>query len=144
VTTHLQSGNVVLESSVRSASALAGDLEDTLAAAFGFDIDVMVRSGREMVKLVKANPFLRRGIDPSTLAVGFLKAKPAAAAGRRLDGADFSPEEFALAGSEIYLRYPNGLGRAKMSPAFFERTLGTPATVRNWSVVTKLAELSRG
>jgi hypothetical protein len=31
-----------------------------------------------------------------------------------------------------------------MSGAYFERTLATPATVRNWSVVTKMADLSRG
>ena len=144
VTTHLQTGNVVLQSNLRSAKTIARDLEAALGTAFDFDIDVMVRTAGETAKIVQGNPFVRRGVDPSTLAVGFLKARPAAAASRRLDGADFAPEEFALSRSELYLRYPNGLGRAKMSGAYLERALATPATLRNWSVVTKLAELSRG
>ncbi|HEX6311382.1 MAG TPA: DUF1697 domain-containing protein [Acidimicrobiia bacterium] len=143
VTTHLQTGNVVLEGRGR-AGALGERLEATLADAFGFDIDVMVRSATEMARIARANPFVQRGVDRSTLAVGFLRRRPAAAAARELDDAGFDPEEFALEGSELYLRYPNGLGRSKMSTAFFERKLATPVTVRTWGVVTKLVELSRG
>ena len=55
----------------------------------------------------------------------------------------FDPEEFELRGRELYLRYPNGFGRSKMSPTIFEKALATSATVRTWKVVTKLAELAR-
>jgi uncharacterized protein (DUF1697 family) len=142
-TTHLQSGNVLLQSSGTGAG-LAEGLEATLAKAFGFDIDVMVRTATELNKVAKANPFLKRGIDPSTLAVGFLRTRPPAALTRRLDGVDFGREQFALKGSDLYLRYPNGIGRSTMSTAYFERALETRSTVRNWSVVTKLVELGRG
>jgi uncharacterized protein (DUF1697 family) len=49
-----------------------------------------------------------------------------------------------LRGAELYLRYPDGVARSKMSPPLFERALGRPATVRSWRVVAKVAELSSG
>ena len=44
----------------------------------------------------------------------------------------------------MYLRYPNGTGRSRMTNEFWERSLGLTATSRNWNTVTKLAALARG
>lgn len=143
VTTHLQSGNVVLSSGERSADAVARALEDVLREELDLDIDVIVRTGAQLEKVLGTNPLLGRGVDTKTLHVGFLKSKPKAAAARALGSADFGRDEFALAGRELYLRYPDGQGRSKMSGAFFERALATPMTIRNWAVVTKLAQLAR-
>jgi uncharacterized protein (DUF1697 family) len=143
VTTHLQSGNVVLSARERSADAAGRALEDVLRERMDLDIDVIVRTAAQLEQALGANPLHGRGVDTKTLHVGFLKSKPKAAAARALDGADFGRDEFALVGRELYLRYPDGQGRSKMSGAFFERALATPMTVRNWAVVTKLAELAR-
>jgi uncharacterized protein (DUF1697 family) len=143
VVTHLQTGNVVLSSSERSAAKVERALEDSLRAGLDLDVAVMVRSAAQLAKLLEDNPLLGRGADTKPLAIGFLKAKPPAAAARKVADADFGRDEFELRGTELYLRYPDGLGRSKMSSAFFERTLDTPITVRNWSVVTKLVQLAR-
>ncbi len=142
VTTHLQSGNVILETRERSPDTVERSIEKTLRADLDLDIDVIVRRASDLGKVAKNNPFLRRGTDPATLHVGFLKKKPAAAAGRALTSRDFGDDELVLKGAELYLRYPGGYGRSKMTGAIFERVLRTPVTVRNWKVVTKLVELT--
>ena len=139
VITHLPTGNVVLRSAggaKKVAESVAGVVRDE----FDLEIPVMVRTAAQVEKVASTNPFGKA--DRSELHVAFLEAKPTAAAARKLDDLDFDPEEFELRGSEIYLRYPDGLGRSKMSPAIFEKRLGTSATVRTWKVVTKLAELA--
>ena len=141
VTTHLQSGNVILATRERRPDALERSIEEALRTGLDLDIDVIVRRASDLTKVAKNNPFLGRGTDPATLHVGFLKKKPAAAAARALTGTDFGDDELVLRGTELYLRYPSGYGRSKMTGAIFERVLHTPVTVRNWKVVTKLAEL---
>ena len=46
-------------------------------------------------------------------------------------------------GREIYLWYPHGAGRSKLTGDYFEHQLGTAAAARNWNTVTKLLELMR-
>lgn len=141
--THLQTGNVVLAARERSADAVGRALEGVLRERLDLDVDVMVRTRAQLDKVLNGNPLLGRGVDTKALHIGFLKSKPPAAEARALGGADFGRDEFALSGRELYLRYPDGLGRSKMSGAFFERALTTPMTVRGWAVVTKLAQLAR-
>jgi len=45
-------------------------------------------------------------------------------------------------GHDLYLYLPNGVGRTKL-PAYLDRQLKTPFTIRNWNTVMKLIELSR-
>jgi uncharacterized protein (DUF1697 family) len=142
VTTHLQSGNVILEARASRPDAVVRSIEETLRTDLDLDIDVIVRRASDLAKVAKSNPFLSRGADPATLHVGFLKKKPAAATARALTGTDFGDDELVLRGAELYLRYPGGYGRSKMTGATFERVLRTPVTVRNWKVVTKLVELT--
>ncbi|HYV60723.1 MAG TPA: DUF1697 domain-containing protein [Acidimicrobiia bacterium] len=142
VRTHLQSGNVVLHSSKRSPTAAAKRIEDLVGSEFGVNADVMVRSADQLAKIVRANPLARGRTGSDTLHVAFLKSRPAAAATRALAGRSFGDDEFVIRGSEIYLRYPNGVAGSKMNTALFEGALGTPGTVRTWKVVTRLNELA--
>ncbi|MGH9037592.1 MAG: DUF1697 domain-containing protein [Acidimicrobiia bacterium] len=116
----------------------------TLAAIkeeFGFPVPVVVRTAKELQKVLASNPFLAAGADPSTLHVVFLGSEPSKAAVARLDPDRSPPDEFAAAGAEVFLRCPNGFGRSKLGVDYFERVLGVPATIRNWTTVTKLVEM---
>jgi uncharacterized protein (DUF1697 family) len=75
--------------------------------------------------------------------VAFLSAAPSVGAVKKLDAAQFAPDELEIAGREVYLHYPNGYGRTKLTNAVLERRLGVDATTRNWRTVTKLAELTK-
>ena len=142
VRTHLQSGNVVLRSAKRSASAVARQIEQVVAAEFGVNADVMVRTGAELANIVRTNPLARGRTKPDMLHVAFLKQRPTAAVTRALAGRTFGDDEFVIRGAEIYLRYPHGVAGSKMNTALFEGALGTPGTVRTWKVVTRLNELA--
>ena len=48
-----------------------------------------------------------------------------------------------VAGSDVYVCYPDGQGHSKMSGAALEKLLGVAITVRNWNVTTALAEGAR-
>ena len=99
---------------------------------------------RRSSKAVAAkNPFVRRGEtrDPKTLHVAFLEKAPAKAAVAKLDPDRSPPDAFGVRGREVYLSYPNGSGRTKLSLSYLERVLGVEGTARNWRTVQRLAEL---
>jgi uncharacterized protein (DUF1697 family) len=140
VQTYVQSGNVVFRSPVRSAPKLARSIEERIRGDLGLDVVVLVRSASELAALVDGDPF----DDPEKMHVTFLAEKPAAARVRALDPDRSPPDEFRVAGREVYLRCPNGYGSSKLSNAYFEKQLDVAATTRNWRTVRKLAELTNG
>ena len=132
VQTLLQSGNVVFTSPRKTdvAAAIAGAVE----ARTGLTTDVMARTHSELDAIVRYNPFPERGAEPAKLHVGF-PAAPLSA--RTFDVGDL-PEEVAIGSGVLYLWYPNGVGRSKLTNAVLERQLGVPVTIRNWNTVRKL------
>ena len=86
VRTHLQSGNVVLTSSL-SADRLGQKLEQELERGLGFKVEVIVRTRAELARVVAGNPLAEVAKDPSRYLVTFLRAKPAAKAGSTTRGA---------------------------------------------------------
>ncbi len=141
VTTYVQSGNVLFRSGAGRGD-LANEIEQRIARDLGLEIKVLLRTKAELTRLVAANPFASGESDPLKLHVTFLADAPARERVRVLDTTLFEPDEFRVAGREVYLHTPNGYGRSKLSNAYFEKQLGVAATTRNWKTVTKLAELA--
>jgi uncharacterized protein (DUF1697 family) len=137
VRTFIQSGNLLFTSS-KSRAALVALLERLLAESLGVPARAILRSDKEIAKVAGTRPF---GADTSSLYVMFLADRPDREGVRTLAGLETGPEQFKVAGSEVYLSYPNGLGRAKLTPARFERALAIAGTARNWRTVSRLAEL---
>ena len=140
VTTYVQSGNVVFRSGTPTAT-LAGDLEAAIRRRLGLDVRVLLRTKSDLGKTVSGNPFADAA-DASKLHVTFLAATPVRARVRKLDPSLSPPDEFRVAGRQVYLHCPNGYGRSKLSNAYFEQQLGVAATTRNWRTVTALADLA--
>lgn len=136
--TYIQSGNVVFEASAAAAKRLAGELETLLSDRLGVKSPVVLRSAAELAVVADAVPFTGTRADPASLHVMFLAAKPAKPKAAALNP-DRSPgDAFALVGREVYLHLPNGAARTKLTNAYFDSTLGTVSTVRNWRTVQKL------
>lgn len=140
VTTYVQSGNAVLRSS-GSPARLRADLEVGIKEAFGFDVDVMVRTQAELKKIVAANPFGDAISDPTKVHVVFTNEAVKPADLEAIDLAAFAPDELVGRGREIYLHLPNGAGRSKLA-ATLERRAKVAATARNWRTVTTLLDLA--
>jgi uncharacterized protein (DUF1697 family) len=138
VRTYIQSGNVLFTAKASDRGALARRLERTVEDAFGVASRVVLRTWEEIGRVAGSHPF---GDDSSKTQVAFLAKKPRAADVRKLEELEIAPDRFEVAGSDVYLHYPNGVQGARLSGALLERQLGVPATVRNWRTVTRLAEM---
>jgi uncharacterized protein (DUF1697 family) len=132
VKTYIQSGNVLFrsdDSETKVEMQLDGALERTLGKRPG----VMIRSSKELQKIVAEAPF--PNAKPNFLLVNFLpEAAPKDALETMVapDG-----EEATLAGREIYVHYPIGSGKSKLKlPAL------KAATSRNLNTVRKLAQMA--
>ncbi len=141
--TYIQSGNVVFRTEEKDLAQLAVRIEKGIERKFGFRSDVIVRTPAELRDVIARNPFAKRsGIEPSKLLVTFLARDPGSAARDKLLGIKTDPEELRIDGRELYVYFPNGMARPKLSWPVIERTLNTTGTGRNWNSVMKLLDLA--
>jgi uncharacterized protein (DUF1697 family) len=143
-TTLLQSGNVVFRTARAAAPAsLERLLETESAKRRGVAPDYFVRTAKEWAQLIKDNPFPAEAkTDPGHLVVTFLKDAPQAKDVKALQSAIKGPEAIRARGRHLYITYPAGIGRSKLTNVLIERKLSTRATARNWNTVMKLAALA--
>ena len=142
VRTHLQSGNVVSRVAMRTAHRVEHAITTAIAADLGLEVPVLVRTSTELRHVVDANPFVGVGGDTKALHVTFLATAARASVASAIDGRAFAPDEFRVAGREVYVSCPDGYGRTKITNTWFERKLGVVATTRNWATVTALVALA--
>ena len=144
VRTLLQSGNVVFRADSRKPADLERLLERHVEKTLGLRTTFFVRTAKEFDGIIARNPF-RDGAkrDPGHLVVQFLKDAPSAAAVKALESAINGPETVRANGKHLYVVYPAGIGRSKLSNKLIEDKLGTRGTGRNWNTVLKLAALAR-
>jgi uncharacterized protein (DUF1697 family) len=143
VRTHLQSGNVVLDTR-RAPERAARAIEREIEEGFGLSIPVIVRTAAELADVVAANPLGDVAVDGSRHFVVFLAAPPDPEAVEPLEREDFAPERLVARGREIYLWCPDGVRDSRVMKAATRQGLAPNATFRNWNTVTKLHELAGG
>ncbi len=141
VQTLVQSGNVVL-SSTSDPARLASDLQREIAAAFGVDTPVIVRTGAQLAEVVAENPLPEAVEHPKLFQVSFCAAEIPGAVARTLEEAVLAPEQVAVRGSEIYAYHADGIQSSPLAKLLTDKKLGVTATARNWNTVTKLLELA--
>ncbi len=143
VATYIQSGNVVFTATGTDEAEVARALGDRVHHECGVRTPVLVRSGDELAAAVAANPLYDDSLDPKMLHLAFLSEAPAADRVAALDP-DRSPGDvFVVDGRHVYLHYPGGSGRSKLTNDYLERTLGTVSTARNWNTVRTLLDMAR-
>jgi uncharacterized protein (DUF1697 family) len=132
VETYIASGNLIFDCKA-TAARIKAELEARLQAYAKKPVSVVVRTAAEMAGVLAANPFAR--MEPKYTYVVFLDARPPRDA---LDQAvGVNGEKMALGRREIFIHYPNGMGRSRLRiPA------AKAGTARNLNTVAKLAELA--
>lgn len=144
VRTLLQSGNAVFHCARPAGAKLEAILEKESKKRFDIPVGCLVRTLEEWEAAISNNPFPKEAAsDPSHLLVMFLKEVPKAEDIKRLEAAIKGRERIRLIGRELYIVYPDGIGRSKFTHTLIERTLGGRGTGRNWNTVLKLAALAR-
>ncbi len=140
--TLLQSGNAVFSTRRAATAPIEALLERELKARLHFETDFFVRTASEWNDVVGRNPFLAEATnDPSHLILICLKREPQAAAVKRLEAAIKGRERLKALGRELFIVYPDGIGRSKLAGSVIEKALETRGTARNWNTVLKLQAL---
>jgi uncharacterized protein (DUF1697 family) len=109
-------------------------MEEALAVQMGKKVDVMIRTSEEMSLILRGNPFSQQ--EPDKVAVAFLSEPPP----KDLLKHVVAPggEQVQTGKREIYIYYPNGMGRSKLKLPL----RGAVATVRNINTVAKLVAMT--
>ncbi|HLI06055.1 MAG TPA: DUF1697 domain-containing protein [Ktedonobacteraceae bacterium] len=142
VVTYIQSGNVVFRSDETDSARLAQRIEDAFAGRFGFRSDVILRSEAGLQEAIANNPFQHQPEkEGKWVLILFLASRLEPAALQNLHGAYTGPEESHLFGQELYIYYPSGMGRSKLTLPLIEKKLKTTGTGRNWNTVLQLQKL---
>lgn len=140
VRTYIQSGNVVFETT-SAAPKIVELVKTTIEKKFGYRVPMVLRTSQQLLKTIRGNPFLKAGAHEKMLYVYFLADPPTARAVATLDSDRSAPDAFHVLGQEIYLHLPNGMGKSKLTNAYFDSKLSTISTARNWATVLTLAAM---
>ncbi|HEX4368780.1 MAG TPA: DUF1697 domain-containing protein [Rhodopila sp.] len=132
VRTYIQSGNVVFESD-RVEAALRRMIEAAITKRLGRSVQVLIRTADELKAIIEANPF--PDAQPEQVGVVFLPkpVRSTAVAEIVIQGR----EEIQAVGREVFVHYPDGMGRSKLKLPF-----ATDGTTRNLNTVGKLLEMA--
>lgn len=141
--TLLQSGNVVFRTDEADEAQIAHRIEAGIEQTFGFGVRILIRRYDTFSKAMAAHPYREDQLaEPAKILVTFLEMAPTAAALQELGAAHRGPEEWTLQGRELFLYYPDGMGRSRLDNNLIERRLGVTGTGRNWNTVNRLLALA--
>jgi uncharacterized protein (DUF1697 family) len=141
--TYVQTGNIVFKTSERSLPAIAVTIQRAIEKKFACRPEVILRTVEELRAVVARNPFAERPeIEPGKLLVSFLAGVPAKDAAESLRLMAISPEELHLLNREVYIYFPNGMGKSKLPWSRLDKVLKTPGTGRNWNSVNAILAMA--
>ena len=142
VVPYIQSGNVVFKSNSIDTAQIRTQIKESVEKTFGFSVEVLVRTADELQEIIANNPFAGQSDKESKwIVVLFLAARPGDTAQEDLRKAYTGPEEIFVRNNEVYIYYPDGIGRSKLTNTLLEKKLKTVGTARNWNTVLQLQNL---
>jgi uncharacterized protein (DUF1697 family) len=143
VRTYIQSGNIIFDENNIEPGKLSVNIENIISKAFGISVNVIIRTEKELEKIVNNNPLIKTtNNDIDKLHVTFLRESPLPGTIQALETFKDKNEKYIINGKEVYLYCPNGYGKTKLNNANLEKKLKTIATTRNWKTTLKLLDLS--
>ena len=142
VQTYVQSGYVVFVTNERNRKAFARKIEVAIQKNFGFHPEVILRTTSELKDVLARNPFaMRRGIEPGKLLINFMTSPQSSEVCDAILQLKLGSEDVRIDGREIYIYFPDGMGRSKTWPAITKK-LKNPGTGRNLNTAVKLLEMA--
>ena len=141
VASHIQSGNFLVSTPLRSDLTVEAEVSRVLSAHAGYDIVAVARRPAELTELVALvdgiPPLVKK---PRARYVSFCTTAPPAATARALEEWDGDGEAARVIGKDVLVEFEVPYHLAKLTGARIERILGVPGTARNLTVVRALAE----
>jgi uncharacterized protein (DUF1697 family) len=135
----LRTGNLLFQCPSRTCAQLERLLEVEAEKHLDLETKFFVRTAEEWQAVIDRNPFRAEAKrDPSHLLVMFLKDDVNTKAVKALQAGINGREIVGGDGRHLYIVYPDGIGRSRLTNAAIEKKLGTAGTCRNWNTVLKL------
>jgi uncharacterized protein (DUF1697 family) len=142
VQSYIQSGNLVFKANAKAAK-LETELEQAIEHWFGLSIPIIVRAAAVWPDYVRNNPYPDASqSEPNLVMLALSKSAPKKDAVEKLQERAVSGERIVQVGDALWVHYGGGVAKSKLSPALFDRLVGSPVTARNWRTVLKLQEMA--
>lgn len=139
VQSYIQSGNVVADLDASRAETTQA-IQAVVARQFGFDVDVLVMTPRQLGEAVDDLPFDAARADPARVHLFFHLAPEAPVAIDDLAGT--LENAMAASGARAhYLSTPDGMSKSKLAEQISRRLSGH-ATARNLRTCRKLMDMA--
>ncbi len=143
--TVVNSGNLVVAPGTSGASSpddVARLVRRGVAERFDVDTAVAVLTAERLRKIVRGNPLPDDAEErPAALQV-LVGEHPVDPDGAATIDERGGTERAAVANGVLYVAYPDGIGRSKLTTPVLSKAAGTPVTGRNWNTVTRLLALA--
>jgi len=137
VSTYIASGNLLC-TPPEDPAMFDRALETAIQERFGFFREVISRTQDELRTALTAYPFSRA--EPKWCHIYFLSAAPTKEAAAALQAK--SSEDISVIGSDLHIRYRDGVAASKLTTKLIHQTLGVVGTGRNLATVEKLIALA--
>jgi len=141
VTTFINSGNVIFDSSSKAVSTLEKKIEVHLNTGLGYEVPSFVRAPEELLAITEYKPFSEEDLNAAgnTLYVGFLTSRPAQAAEVKLLSLATEVNDFHISEREVYwLCRAATFTDAAFSGALLEKAIGMQTTLRNVNTIKRI------
>lgn len=143
VSTYIQSGNILFISKISSKYQLVEKIKTGIKKAYGYDVEVMITTKKELEAMLQNNPFAGDStLNSERFYFTLLNSIPDKALLEKMLSLDFGEDKIAVASNVAYLYIPVSYGNTKLSNNFIEQKLKVSGTTRNLKTIKKLIELA--
>lgn len=142
VTTYIQSGNIIFTHPSLNKEQLQTIITGAINKKFHLKIQGIIITIEELNQIIRESPFKKE--DQTKVYVTILQTTPSEIISEEnLINIKSPTEKIIIKNHHIYLFCPDGYGKTKLTPKFFEKKLNTTTTTRNWNTITTLYQLAK-
>ncbi len=146
VETYIQSGNVIFGSE-QSAADVKAVIEQEIEKKFGFAVDVIIRTGEELVLIRKNCPFTEEEIktaeelnqEGESFYIALLSEAPEAENLKKLEVYTGEADRYFIRSKDLYLLFHHSIRNSKLAVNLHK--LKVANTVRNLKTMQKLLDM---
>ncbi|GFZ29942.1 hypothetical protein CSC2_04680 [Clostridium zeae] len=146
VKTYIQSGNVIFKTDEDKEEAIINKIEAAFEEQFGFNSDIILRSGEELRAIIRNCPFLEDEIaeakataEGECFYVSLMKTVPLENKIMLLDNYKDEANKYKIIGRDVYLLFSKSIRNSKLANNLGK--LEVSSTVRNWNTINKLVSM---
>lgn len=138
VATHIASGNIRLDTALRSRARIEDALEAAYLADRGFEVPTIVFTPAELCAIADEAAEIAEG-HPGTRYVSLLKQEPTAALARQIEAPSTDRDLARVRGRAVHLVIADPYHQGRLTNAEVEKALGV-ATTRNLKVIRAIVD----